>query len=192
MPNEPTTKSTKSDRTRAAILNAARHLFAEHGYDGTTIREIATAAVIDPAMVMRYFGSKEELFARAAAFDLALPALSKVTRTSIGERLVRHFLEVWEGPNSNGSMAILLRSAATNELSAQKMREVFAAQVMPAVASVGTRATAGRRAAMVSSQLLGLAFCRYLLRLQPLVEMSIEEIVAHLGPTIQRYAVGES
>jgi hypothetical protein len=63
-------KTRKSDRTRAAILDAARRLFAEHGHDGTTVRDIAAAASIDPAMVIRYFGSKDELFVRASAFDL--------------------------------------------------------------------------------------------------------------------------
>ena len=59
-------KSTKSDRTRAQILAAAQALFAEHGYQNTTIRDVAARASIDPAMVIRYFQSKDELFARAA------------------------------------------------------------------------------------------------------------------------------
>ena len=54
----------KSERTRAAILKAAQELFAELGYARTTVRDIAARAAIDPAMVMRYFGSKDALFAR--------------------------------------------------------------------------------------------------------------------------------
>ena len=188
---DPPDKPSKSDRTRSAILDAAQRLFAERGYDGTTIRDVAAEAAIDPAMVIRYFGSKDELFIRAAAIELELPALHKVARTSIGEALVRHFLGVWEGPQANNGMAVLLRSAASNDLSAGKMREVFAAQVLPALARVGTRATVGRRAGLVASQLLGLALCRYVLKLPAIAEMTVEELVRQVAPTIQRYAVGE-
>ena len=73
--NQPK-KISKSDRTRAHILEAARLLFAEHGYEGASIRDVAARASIDPAMVIRYFHSKDELFARAAVVDLQLPALS--------------------------------------------------------------------------------------------------------------------
>ena len=66
----------RSDATRAAILAAAREQFAAGGYQAATIRAIAAAAGIDPAMVMRYYGNKEGLFAAAAEFDLRLPDLS--------------------------------------------------------------------------------------------------------------------
>ena len=130
-------KPTKSDRTRAAILAAAQKLFAEQGYERTTVRDIAAIAEIDPALVIRYFGSKDELFARVAVFDLKLPDLSKADRSKIGEMLVRHFLSLWEGENANGGMPIMLRSAASNEVAANKLRDVFAGQVMPALSRVG-------------------------------------------------------
>jgi AcrR family transcriptional regulator len=181
----------KSDRTRAAILDAAQRLFAERGHAATTIRDVAAEAGIDPALVMRYFGSKDELFVRAAAFELDLPALDKLDRDSVGEELLRHFLGVWEGPRANAGMAILLRSAASNELSADKMREVFATQVLPGIARLGTRATAGRRAGLVATQLLGLALCRYVLAIPPVAQLTVEELVREVAPTIQRYALGE-
>ena len=181
----------KSDRTRAAILDAAQRLFAERGHAATTIRDVASEAGVDPALVMRYFGSKDELFVRAAAFELKLPALDKLDRSMIGEELLRHFLGVWEGPQANNGMAVLLRSAASNDLSADKMREVFAAQVLPGIARVGSRATAGQRAGLVATQLLGLALCRYLLKIPPVAEMSVEELIRQVGPTVHRYAVGD-
>lgn len=187
----PAVALKKSDRTRATILDAAQRLFAERGHAATTIRDVAAEAGIDPALVMRYFGSKDELFVRAAAFELKLPALDKLERTSIGQELLRHFLGVWEGPQANNGMAVLLRSAASNDLSADKMREVFATQVLPVVARVGSRATAGERASLVASQLLGLALCRYVLKIPPVAEMPIEDLVRHVAPTVQRYAVGE-
>jgi hypothetical protein len=73
---------------------------------------------------------------------------------------------------------------------ATRVRELFAAQVLPAFARVGSRANAGERAGLVASQLLGLALCRYILKIAPIAEMSPEEIIKRVGPTIQRYASG--
>ena len=181
-------QSRKSDRTRAAILDAAQKLFAQHGHDRTTVRDIAAKASIDPALVIRYFGSKDELFVRAAAFDLRMPDLSKVKRSQIGDTLIRRFLELGEGFTG---MTVLLRSAASNDYAASRVRQLFAAQVLPAFARVGSRADAAERAGLVASQLLGLALCRYILKIPPVAEMSAEEIVKHIGPTIQRYASGK-
>jgi AcrR family transcriptional regulator len=181
-------KARKSDRTRAAILDAAQKLFAQHGHGRTTVRDIAAKASIDPALVIRYFGSKDELFVRAAAFDLRMPDLSKVKRSQIGDTLIRRFLELGEGFTG---MTVLLRSAASNDYAASRVRELFAAQVLPAFARVGSRADAAERAGLVASQLLGLALCRYILKIPPVAEMSAEEIVKHIGPTIQRYASGK-
>ena len=142
-------KPGKSDRTRAAILAAAQELFAEQGYERTTVRDVAARAGIDPALVIRYFGGKEGLFARAAVFDLALPDLAVIDRAELGPVLVRHFLEVWEGPGSSGGMTILLRSAASNPIAADKLREVFAAQVLPALARAAGTPDAGERAGLL-------------------------------------------
>jgi AcrR family transcriptional regulator len=185
-----TKKATKGERTRAAILAAAQALFAERGYERTSVRDIAAAASIDPAMVIRYFGSKDELFARAALIDLKLPDFPAAPPGELGASMVRHFLDIWEGGAGNGGMVVLLRSAASNEFAADRMREVFAAQVMPAVARAGQPRDAATRAGLVSSQLLGLALGRYILRLPPVVAMSPEQIVAWVGPTLQRYLSG--
>lgn len=190
MIKEAPAKPTKSERTRADILAAAQELFANLGYENATIRDIAARASIDPAMVIRYFGSKDELFARAVAIELRLPPLTSIERDQIGEVLIRHFLEVWENAESATGMAIMLRSATSNEFAAAKMRDVFAGQVGPAIAKIGSRATAAQRAGLVSSQLLGLALCRYVLKLPPVVAMSRNEIITHVGPTLQRYATG--
>src|SRR5215468_3816625 len=90
------TAARRSDATRAAILAAARHRFATDGYERATIRAIAIEADIDPAMVMRYYGNKERLFAAAAEFDLRLPDLARIPRTGYGRALVRHFVDRWE------------------------------------------------------------------------------------------------
>lgn len=180
----PRGKSAKSERTRAAIEAAARRLFAEQGFERTTVRDIAGAAQADPALVIRYFRNKDELFATVAEPELELPDLSRVDIERIGETLAAHFLDLWEG---DGALAVLLRSAASNPHAAERLREVFARQVFPMIASVGPRETAPQRAALVSSQLLGLALTRYILRLPPVVAMDRATIVREVGRTLQRY-----
>lgn len=180
----------KSDQTRAAILAAAEHLFASQGYERTTVRDIAERARIDPALVIRYFGSKDGLFAQAATIELDLPSPSELDPNQVGRALIEHFLEVWEGTGRARGMAVLLRSAASNELAAAKMREAFQAQVMPFVKALGDPASAPKRAGLVSTQLLGLAMCRYVLALPPVVALTREEIVESVGETLQRYFGG--
>jgi AcrR family transcriptional regulator len=180
-----TGRPRRSDATRAAILSAARERFAADGYERATIRTIAADASIDPAMVMRYYGSKERLFAAAAEFDLRLPDLRTVPARAVGEVLVRHFLERWE---SDETLTALLRAGATNEAAADRMRGIFAAQLGPAFAALcPDPAEAPVRAALVSSQILGLALVRYVLRLPPIARMSHDEVVSWLAPTLRRY-----
>ena len=182
---EPATRTRRSDATRAAILRAARERFAADGYDRATIRAIAADARIDPSMVMRYYGSKEGLFAAAAEFDLRLPDLAEVPPDRLGETLIRHFVRRWE---ADGTLVALLRAAATNPGAAERMRGIFAGQLAPAVArSSVDPATAERRAGLVASQILGLALTRYVVRLPPVVDLDPEELTAWVGPTIQRY-----
>ncbi|WP_294005716.1 TetR family transcriptional regulator [Sphingomonas sp.] len=177
-------------RTRKAIEAAARELFAIHGFERTTVRDIGARAGIDPSMIIRYFGSKDALFTRVATPDLHLPDLSDFDSATIGEALVRHFLEQWEGAQSGGAMPVLLRSAASNEEAAERLRQIFSAQVFPAIARTGPPETAPMRAGLVASQILGLALARYVLRLPPVVAMPVDVIVRVIGETIQRYASG--
>jgi AcrR family transcriptional regulator len=175
----------RSDATRAAILAAARERFAADGYERATIRAIAADAGIDPSMVMRYYGSKDRLFAAAAAFDLRLPDLDALPVDQLGATLVAHFLDRWEGDDT---LMALLRAAVTNEAAAERMREVFATQVAPAVGTVSPEpAEAAERSGLVASQILGAALIRYVLRLPPVAGMDRAELVAWLGPTVQRY-----
>jgi len=189
-PHDPG-KTPKSQRTRAAILQAAQELFANQGYERTTVRDVAARAAIDPAMVMRYFGSKEGLFARATAFDLSLPDLTQVARARIGTVLVAHFLEIWEGSHSNGSLVSLLRAAASNEDAGNAIRTIFGGQVVPMLARLVPPAELPMRAGLVATQIMGLAVTRYILKVPPVVAMDRAQLVKLLGPTMQRYVVGK-
>lgn len=176
---------TRGGQTKAAILRAARERFAAQGYERTTIRGVAADAGIDPSMVMRYFGSKERLFDAALAVDLRLPDLSGVAVGELAQVLVRHFVERWEGDPADDALLVLLRSAVTNEAAAARMREVFATQVAPALAGALGVERGLRVAGLVSTQLLGLALTRYLLRLPPMTALSPEAVIGALTPVLE-------
>jgi AcrR family transcriptional regulator len=177
-----------SVETKAVILAAARDRFRTAGFQAATIRTIAADAGVDPAMVMRYFGNKDQLFAAAAEFDLQFPDFATVDPGRLGWLLVGHFLQRWEG--GDDALIILLRSSATNAEAAQQMREIFGTQLQPLVAARAPSGQAATRAGLIASQILGMALCRYVLRLPPVVDMTPDEIVEWLGPTIQRYLDG--
>jgi len=178
------------------VLAAARTAFAERGFDGATIRGIATAAGVDPALVHHYFGSKDALFLAAveAPADPAdlVPEILEAPRDELGAAVVRMALRVWDGPARPGGLA-LLRSAVNNEWTAKLLREFLVSRVLRrVVATLGfdpdVRAA---RASLVASQLIGMVMARYVLRLEPLASASPESIVAAIGPTVQRYLTGE-
>ena len=139
-------------------------------------------------MVMRYYGNKDKLFAAAAEFDLKFPDFADTDRAQLGRSLVRHFLERWEGDDA---LVILLRSSTTNGEAAQRMRQIFGTQLQPLVSAFLSgqvpASEAATRAGLIATQIMGLALCRFVLRLPPVVEMSRDEVVEWLGPTIQRY-----
>jgi AcrR family transcriptional regulator len=175
----------RSDATRTAILTAARERFAADGYERATIRAIAKDARIDPSMVMRYYGSKEGLFAAVLDVDLRLPDPAALDPHDVGRVLVNHFLDLWD---ENEVLTAILRVGVTNQAGAERMQAIFKDQLMP----VARRACpdpeqAPARAALCASQVLGFALTRYVLRFGPAVALTREEVVAWLGPTVQRY-----
>jgi AcrR family transcriptional regulator len=178
--------------TREAILTAARQAFADRGFDGASIRQIATSAGVDPALVHHYFGAKDQLF--LATMDAPinpgelLPPIFEPGLDGVGERLVRAFLSVWDSPAGTPAVA-LIRSAMQHDWSARMLREFLVTQILRRA----TRALdldpaeAPARAALVASQMVGLAILRYILKLEPLTSMPPEDVVRNIAPTVQRY-----
>jgi AcrR family transcriptional regulator len=183
----------RSEKSRTAILTAARQLLAAKGYEGTTIRGVAAEAGIDPSMVMRYYGNKDGLFAAAVDVDLMLPTdAAQWPRDGLGEGLARHFVSRWEGALSDELLTMLLRSASTNPAAAERMQTVFRAQVLEFVRDVAPDGPElPRRAGMVCSQLLGLALCRYVLAIPPVVAMDGDTLARTIAPVLQHYLTGD-
>jgi AcrR family transcriptional regulator len=182
------TKARDGEATRSTILATARSQFGDHGFERTTIRSVASEAGVDPALVMHYFGSKAELFAAASRFDIKFPDLSDVAPDRIADVLLPMFITVW-GPQ--GPFLPLLRAAATNRAAADALMEVFVGQVAPALAAVAPD-HAAERAALVGSQLLGLAVARYILCIPPLVGMNDAQLIEWLRPVLAHYLAGSA
>lgn len=176
----------RSDATKDAILAAARERFANDGYERATIRAIAADAGIDPAMVMRYFGNKEKLFATAAEFDLRLPDLTGTPPEEIGMRLAAHAVDRWGGDDT---LMALLRAAVSHPAAVERMQEIFARQLGPAIQAIAP-GDVPTRAGLIATQVLGLALTRFVLRLPPVTAMDRDTAVAWIGPTLQRYLTG--
>ncbi|MBX9978230.1 MULTISPECIES: TetR/AcrR family transcriptional regulator [Mycobacterium] len=181
-------KVRDGETTRATILATARSQFGEHGFERTTIRSIAAAAGVDPALVMHYFGSKAELFAAASRFDITFPDLSDVAPDRIADVLLPLFVSVW-GPE--GPFLPLLRAAATNKAAAAAMLEVFVDRVAPALAAA-VPDRAAERAALVGAQVLGLATARYILCIPALAEMDDAQLIEWLRPVLAHYLTGSA
>jgi AcrR family transcriptional regulator len=176
----------RSAGTRHAILEAARSAFASHGYDRTTIRAVAAAAGVDASMVMRYFGSKAGLFTAAATADLQAPDLSAVPESGRGEALVRHLIRRWEDPATAEKLMLLLRTAATSDDVADRLQTVIEQMVTNSLIAVGA-ADVQERAAFIQAQILGVALCRYVLRLEPIASLPVPQVIAAVAPAVQHY-----
>ncbi|HZA08838.1 TetR family transcriptional regulator [Mycobacterium sp.] len=186
--------------SRDAVLRAAKRRFAEQGYEKTTLREIARDASVDASMVLYLFGSKAELFRESLRLIIdpgalvdALTGGSADQAGDIGERLVRTYLRIWEGPDTAHSITSMLASATSNSDAQQAFRSFVQSYVLTAVsAALGGGEQARLRAMLAASSLVGTAMLRYVIRVPPLSELSGDEIVTLVAPTVQRYLTADA
>jgi AcrR family transcriptional regulator len=175
----------RSRPAREAILAAARRLFSTDGYEKTTVRAIAGAAGVDPSMVIRYYGSKADLYAVASAVDLQVIDLSGVPHGEVGRRFARHMLTRWED-GGNDAEVLLLRTGATEPLAAEGIQKIFTEQVLPALRSAFPGdPDIETRAGLVLSQGLGAVIARHLLRVEPLASMDFGLFADAVGDAMQ-------
>lgn len=177
--------------TRDAILAAARSRFTSHGYDGATIRGIATDAAVDPALVHHFFGTKERLFAATMELPLdpsqVIPELLAPGVDGLGERLARFFVTLLRDLGDANPIVAMIRSAATHPDAARMFREFYSRAVIERVAAELEFAQPRLRAALCASQLMGLVLARQVIGLEPLVQADDEVLVAAYGAALQHY-----
>ena len=181
--------------TREVILAAAREAFADRGFDGASIRAIATAAGVDPALVHHYFGTKDQLFLDAMQVPVdpsaAITSALAGDRDGAGERLLRTMLTVWDSPLGTAAAA-MVRSAVSNETFARLLREFIKRRIMRRIATHLDLdpAESDLRTTLVASQIAGLIMVRYLIRLEPLASLPAATVAALVGPNVQHYLTG--
>ncbi len=191
--------------TRGAIVAAAQRVFGAKGYDGASLRAIAREAAVDPSLVHHYFDGKASLFVAAMAlpFDprhiqeqtssAASASASASSVATVGAGIIVGFLTMWdEAEGSGSSFAACVAGMAASTSVADAMREFVAERVWqnsptnPGESAALTR----QRRALVSSQLMGLAFTRYILRVPPVSTAAPRQIARWAGPTLDRYISG--
>ncbi|MBB5913572.1 AcrR family transcriptional regulator [Nocardia transvalensis] len=181
--------------SKQRILRTARDLFGRNGYRGTTVRAIATAAEVDPAMVFYFFGTKQGLF--AAAIDMAEnvpPAIESIFTAdldAIGERIVRTLLENLDR-SDRAPLVMLTRWAPTDDQSRTLLREFIDREITDRLAAMLDTPDAALRAGMVNVQILGLAVARYIARIEPIASASVDELVTRFGPLVQHCLTGRT
>jgi len=181
--------------TRDAILVAARESFTASGYDQASIRDIARRAGVDPALVHHYFGTKQKLFTEAVELPVDLVAVVEAfvrgDRDRIGERIVGLMLSVWDSRTDRSPLIALIRSAVTSENAARMLREFMVSVLFVRLAEALRAPDAPLRASLAASQMMGLLIARYVVRVEPLASAPAAQLVAAIGPNIQRYLTGD-
>jgi AcrR family transcriptional regulator len=176
--------------SKDAILEAARRRFGRLGYDTTTIRAVAQDAGVDPALVVYFFGSKEELFAASISWPFdpqhELPGVIAAGAAEAGRRLVRLFLDTWDAEQGRNTIVALLRAAMSQERAERQLRTFLETQILgPLVTGLGC-GEPELRASLVAAQLVGLGIARHVLKLEPLASLDREQVVELVGPSVQR------
>lgn len=177
--------------TRDAILAIARRRFAIRGYDATSLRDIAAEAKVDPALIIHYFATKQGLFGAAAGLPDGLSGLLEdlavLPLHDFAQALVRAYLELIDSDGSRNAILALVRSAVSNDNAAAMLREFLTAELLPVIGRLTRHPDAPLRASLVAALLIGIATQRHVIRLEPLVRASPDEIVALAAPAIEQY-----
>ena len=194
MAENPRGRRPGSPDTKAAILDAARPLFAERGFNGTSIRAVAADAGVDPSLVHHYFGTKADLYAASLEMpvspDTVLAAVD-VPVDQLGETFARLFFTVWELPEARVVMFGLLRGGLEgNEAAVRPFREFITTLIRDRLAQLMDGDDAEARALAMAAQLVGAAMVRYVVQIEPFTSMTVEELVALVGPRLQSYVDG--
>lgn len=179
----------------ARILAAARDEFAQHGWAGSTMRAVARAADVDPALVYHYFGSKEGLLDAATNPPQKwLESVAKVWTTPVdqlGAALITLLLSSWADDEIGPTLRAILQTAAHEPATREKLRRVVEGSLM-GVSGLGTDERDRLvRSGLVSSQMMGFALMRYVWKIEPIASMSDDEAIAAVSPNLQHYVDGD-
>lgn len=183
-----------NEDTRGLILAAARTEFARRGYSATTLRGIARAAGVDARLVHHYFDGKRDVFVASigvpANLTDAVAAIAGAGPDGVGERMVTTFLQLWDRDVVRDRLVAVISAAMVDPPTARTIREFVTIEVFGAVIDRLGTGERDRRAALAVSQMIGLAMARFVLEIEPIASQTHAQLVADLGPTLQRYLTG--
>lgn len=177
-----------ASQTRAIILRTAQQLFSQQGYEHVGIRDIAAASSINGALVIRYFGSKDQLFAEAVTEAFKLGDLLQGRREEVGERLIRYLLQ--EDSDATFYPILALLRSVTSSQGAILLRQGLEMHFIQPLAEWLRGENRYLRASLIASTLLGIAIMQDVLYITSLTESSIDALVAQVAPVIQGYIDG--
>lgn len=185
-----------ASESREHILASARHLFAEHGFEGTSLRQVAREAGVDPAMIHHFFKGKDELFALSVALPAdpaqVLEGVDQHDPEHRAEAIVRAVLRLWESPAQH-SLVAFIRGTIGSKSKTLLLREVVTRTIISRimVGIPGPPEEVALRGNLVATQMVGLMLVRYVVKLEPLASASPEDVVRLLAPNVQHYLTGE-
>lgn len=181
--------------SKGMILAAARRLFSERGFDGTSLRQVAREARVDPAMVHHYFSGKDQLFVSSVELpeeaETVLAGVEDLDAAERGEEIVRAMLSLWESPAQRGLVAFVrgtIGSKAKTALLSEILDRTILSRILAGVP--GTPEEARIRGDLIATQMAGLLLMRYVVRLEPLASAAPQDLVRMVSPNIQRYLTG--
>ena len=182
---QPMSRDERRKRTEAAILEAARALFAEAGFERATIRAVAAAAGVDPALVMQYFGSKEGLFAAAAKWSDDSQTVMTASREQVPAAALHDMIEKFEGSGDREAAVALMRNCLTHPEASRIMRDDVMCERAAAIATTIGGDEAQLRASLLGACMIGLGMARYVLELPGLADASREDVVRLMEPALR-------
>lgn len=171
-------------RTEAAILEAARELFAEVGFEKTTIRSVAAKAGIDPALVMQYYGNKEGLFAASARWHVDHRRVAEAGLADIPHTALDDLLVAFEDPATRDATVALFRNCLTHDSALEIVRDEVLCENQVAIARTIGGDDAELRAGLLAATLMGLTLGRYLLQIPAVQAASREDLERVLEPAL--------
>jgi AcrR family transcriptional regulator len=178
----------------AQILTAARQEFAANGYDGVSVRGIARAAGVDPALVHHYYDGKEALFVAAMQLPFnpaeVLPAVFAGASgpDEVAERMVRFIFSIWRDADTRAPFLALLRSATGSETGAAMMRAFITQALFARVAEqLPPAPDLALRINLAAAHIIGVALMRYVIAVEPIASAEEEDVIARLLPAIRGY-----
>jgi AcrR family transcriptional regulator len=178
-------------RTREEILAAATAQFTANGYERTSMRAVARAANVDPALVRHYFDSKVALFVEALRPRVELPQQAEQLASGdpelVGERVIRFFLATWAHPEAGPRIITLLKASLEHPQVARYVRVLIVEGVIEKVAAAVGSSDPPASATAAASQVMGLAMLRHVARWEPIASMTDDELVSRFAPVVTRH-----